>query len=163
MRHGLPRLGALLLTCVVIHASGQQSVTVLDPVHWSAESSLPHLVHAGTHFNVLLHAAIDEGWHLYALPEPNAFPLATEVALASTDAADLLRVDEDKPHHSLDPETKVATAWFAQSATFNLRLSATGSQRPAGLQVMVRYQACNDRMCLPQRDTTVPVQLHPAR
>lgn len=154
---------ALLLACAAMSAAAQSKPPALEPVHWSAESALPRSLHASTRFDVLLHATIDTGWHLYALPESDAFPLATEVALARTASVDLLRVDEERPQRHLEGDSRTVTAWFTQSATFTLRLSAMGTQPPHDLQVLVRYQACNDRMCLPQKEATVPVQLHSAR
>lgn len=124
---------------------------------------MPKVMQAGGRFTVLLQAAIEPGWHLYALPERDAFPLATEIALAKTNEADLLRVSQEKPQHTVDPESHIVTAWFAQAAVFTLRLASTSQHVPRDLQVLVRYQACNDRMCLPVRSEVVPVTLAAAR
>ena len=132
------------------------SQPALEPVHWSADVQLPPALHDGSRFIVLLHARIDEGWHLYALQDKDTFPLSTEVALTRNASADLLRVAEEKPHRSIDPESHVVTGWFAQSTTFTLHLAATAGM-PRNLQVLVRYQACNERMCLPAKQVSVPV------
>ena len=146
------------LGCAFSFAMAQPRPVPLDPVHWTAEMPLPSTQHTGSRVAVLLHATIDEGWHLYALPDRHTFPLATEIALVKNASADLLRVDEEKPHHSLDPESRVVTGWFARSTTFTLQLEAPAGT-PRDLQVLVRYQACNERMCLPTRQVTIPVQL----
>lgn len=152
-------LAATVPLCFPAVLAQQPAVSRLEPVHWSANASLPTIMQPGSRFAATLHASIDPGWHLYALPERDAFPLATEVALAQTSEADLLRVEEEKPRRSMDPDSHVLTAWFAQSATFTLRLAATTQHPPHDLQVLVRYQACNERMCLPPTNQTVTVQL----
>ena len=139
-----------------------QARSTPEPVHWTADARLTPGMHAGSRFNVLVHARIDDGWHLYALPDSDTFPLATEIALAKNSSVDLLRVEEENPHRSIDPESHVVTGWFAQSTTFTLHL-AVAAGAPRDLQVLVRYQACNDRMCLPAKNVTVPVQLLPTR
>lgn len=156
MMHMPLRASATLLFAFGAHAQG---VPRLDPVHWSAEALLPKASPAGSRFTVLLHAAIDTGWHLYALQERDAVPLATEIALASNPTADLLRVAQARPQHRVDPESHLVTAWFTQTALFTLRLASTTQQGPRDLQVLVRYQACNDRMCLPLKNETVPVTI----
>lgn len=141
-----------------VQTTQAQGPAALEPVHWLAQAQVPNGVHVGSRFAVLLHAKIDDGWHLYALPDSDSFPLATEIGLAKTPSADLVRVEEAKPHRSVDPESHVVTSWFAQSATFTLRLVAT-ADTPRDLQVLVRYQACNERMCLPARQVMVPAPL----
>ncbi len=153
MKHWLCRFAILVVALSIFPARAQPA---LEPVHWSADVQLPPALHAGSRFSVLLHAHIDEGWHLYALPDKDASPLSTEVALAKNASADLLRVEEEKHHRSIDPESHVVTGWFARSTTFTLHLAATAGA-PRDLQVLVRYQACNERMCLPAKQVRVPV------
>ncbi len=150
------------LGLAVSASAAQVRPVALEPVHWAAEANVSSTMHAGSRFAVLLHASIDDGWRLYALQDRESFPLATEIALAKNSSVDLLRVDEEKPHHSIDPESHVVTGWFARSTTFTLHL-ATVAGTLRDLQVLVRYQACNERMCLPAKQVTVPVQLSGGR
>ncbi len=152
-----------LALCAWAVDDAQSQRFTLSPVHWSAESSLPPKLQPGSRFNVLLHAAIDDGWHLYALQEADAFPLATEIALQKGEPAELLRVDQLRPRHVVDPESHVVTNSFTGSTTFTLRLASTTEPPMRGLHVLVQYQACNDRLCLPPRNELVPVLFRTTR
>ncbi|MGI4758410.1 MAG: protein-disulfide reductase DsbD domain-containing protein [Janthinobacterium lividum] len=134
------------------------------PVRWSAEP-LARPVPVGARFQVVLHAAIDPGWHLYALQQPEGGPMPTEIALQQDAPADLLRVDQEKPRRVADPQFHLLTAYFVQAARFTLRLQANGSVVPGAhpLHVLVRYQACNDRMCLPPHEDSLTVAVQMTR
>lgn len=130
------------------------------PVHWALHGVQP-AARAGERFEVRVDASIDPGWHLYALEEPQGGPIPTEIGIAEGDPASLLRVDSPPPRRLLDSGFQVVTAYFEDAAQFTLRLRADRAATAGGhaLHVLVRYQACNDRMCLPPRNDTVVVPL----
>lgn len=130
-----------------------------SPVQWHVKAAPNKPVKAGAKFNVTITGVPDPGWHLYALEEPEGGPIATEVSLTEGDPADLLRVDESKPKILPDPVTQKPAGFFDGAAEFTLHLAAAkDAATGAGvLRVMVRYQSCNDRMCLPPHTETVQV------
>lgn len=158
-------LAIVLLTATFAQAQEPLGNTDPQPVHWAVHSAPSGPVNDGARFQVILEAKIDPGWHLYALQEPAGGPMATEISLPTLAAADLLRVDQGRPRLAIDPQSHLLTNYFEGTAMFTLRLQANRSRSagPHPLQVSVRYQSCDDRMCLPPRHQTleVPLRIRP--
>ena len=107
---------------------------------------------------------IDPGWHVYAMEEPQGGPIATQVGLAENDPAETLRVTSSKPQIAPDASFGMSTGVFESSVDFTLYLRAVPAPNAGdGLQVLIRYQACNDQVCLPPHTDTVPVPLAMSR
>jgi hypothetical protein len=68
-------------------------------------------------------------------------------------------VEESKPKVVPDPVFQVATEFFENTASFTLHLQMAGDAAPGAhtLHVLVKYQSCNDRVCLPPHTDTVEV------
>jgi thiol:disulfide interchange protein DsbD len=130
-------------------------------VHWQVTQAPSKPLKPGAKFNVVVTGTIDPGWHLYALAEPAGGPIATEIALTEGDAADLLHVDQSKPKVIPDPVFQVPTGFFEGSAAFTLHLQLAPDAAPGAhtLHLLLRYQSCNDRVCLPPHTDTVEVAL----
>lgn len=131
------------------------------PAHWTAGNLPTKPVAPGARFSLILNARIDPGWHIYALEEPEGGPLATEIGLAEGDPVSLLRVDEAQPRMLPDPVYKQPTGLFQDTATFTLHLQLPRQPllHDTTLHVQVRYQSCNDKICLPPHTETVAVPL----
>ena len=152
-----------LLICVVVDAT--PAATVPTPVHWRVNKTPPNSVRPDVRFDVVLKAIIDPGWHLYALQEPEVGPVPTEIAITEGDPANLLRVDQSRPLRLLDPQFGRPVYDFQRTATFTLHLRTDKSVSPGlhTLHVRLRYQACNDRSCLPPRSESLDVPLQTAK
>ena len=150
---------------VLLLAGGRAEGAVKTPVQWRVKSAPGKAVKPGAAITVVVTGQPDPGWHLYALEEPTGGPVATEVALAEGDPADLLRVEESKPKVLPDANFGKPTGFFDGPADFALHLRVLKGT-PAGasqLRVLVRYQSCNDRVCLPPHTETIAVPLAIAR
>ena len=159
MRH------AISAALLAIACSLTAKAAVKPPVQWHIKSSAAKPLRSGLKFNVTLIGDLDPGWHLYALEEPEGGPVATEVALTEGDPADLIRVEEARPKVLPDPLFQKPTGFFEHSAEFTLHLQAARDlpSTSSGLHILVRYQSCNDRICLPPRTDTIAVPLTIAR
>ena len=131
-----------------------------SPAQWRIKS-VPASVKAGSKIAITVTGQIDPGWHLYALEEPEGGPIATVVGLTEGDAADLLSVDESKPIVIDDPLFHLRTGFFRSTADFTLHLRVDPSAKPGPtpLHVLIRFQSCNDQVCLPPHTDTVDVPL----
>jgi DsbC/DsbD-like thiol-disulfide interchange protein len=152
---------ALLLATMTLPALAAPK----PPVHWQVKAAPSGAVKPGGRFQVIVAGQIDPGWHMYALEEPQGGPIATEVAIAEGDPADLLRVNESRPEVILDPMFGLTTGLFRQNVAFTLKLQMPRGEAagPQPLHVLVRYQACNDHVCLPPHTDTVDVPLSVGR
>ncbi|WP_263381930.1 protein-disulfide reductase DsbD N-terminal domain-containing protein [Granulicella arctica] len=148
---------------LLVAAAAQASAAPKAPVQWHVKAA-PKTVKPGAKFNVTITGVLDPGWHLYALEEPQGGPVATEVALTEGDAADLIRVEEAKPRVLPDPLFQQPTGYFEGSADFTLHLQAAKeASATSGLRILVKYQSCNDRVCLPPHTDTITVPFTIAR
>lgn len=134
-----------------------------SPVQWQVKAAPHGAVKAGAKFEVGVSGQIDDGWHVYAMEEPDGGPIATQVALADGDAANLLRVAEDKPHMVQDAAFNLQTGVHLKTVAYTLHLQAGTETGSRPLHVVVRYQSCNENVCLPPRAETIEVPLVIAR
>ncbi len=108
-----------------------------------------------------LAARIQAGWHLYALQEPSGGPIATTISLAETKGFKLGSVTGTKPQTSFDPNFEMQVGLYSERAEFTLPVTIL-PDAPIGSQtltVQVRYQACNDKICLPPKAEKLTVQI----
>ena len=157
-------VGALCFLTLAATADPAFAAAPKPVVAWKVIRAPIKPVSRGARFNVVITGAIDPGWHIYALNEPEGGPSATEISLAEGDAAHLLHVDQARPQSWLDPAFRQRTTLFRDKAEFTLALQ-TASPSPSGvipLHVLVRYQACSARLCLPphtdQVEMAIPAQ-----
>jgi thiol:disulfide interchange protein DsbD len=150
-----------LCPLLLASASSTASAAPRAPVQWHLKIAPAKVMKSGSKFSVTVSGQVDAGWHLYALEEPGGGPIATQVALAEGDPADLLHVDESRPKVVFDPLFQQPTGFFEGTAEFTLRLQLA-NDAPEGahpLHVLVRYQSCNDKVCLPPHTDTIEVPL----
>ena len=156
----LPRsfAAALLLITTAAYAAPK------SPAHWHVKT-VPTSAKAGAKIALTISGQIDPGWHLYAMEEPDGGPIATVVGLTEGDPADLLSVDESKPILIDDPLFHLRTGFFRSAVDFTLHLRVDPSAKPGlnPLHVLIRFQSCNDQVCLPPRTDTLEVPLNVTR
>ena len=130
------------------------------PVHWTLGDLLESPVPPGVTFIAKLSAQIEPGWHLYAMEESDEGPIATEIGLAEGDTLTLLSVDEPAPRMMPDPMLRRSVGMFQKDASFNLHLRCP-HKLPAGStsHILVRYQTCNEQVCLPPHTETIAFTL----
>ena len=147
------RIRLLLLLAVVVAASfAQTSKRKLkyDPVQWSLEIQ-PATAAPGERAVARLTATIEEGWRLYAPTTPKGGPIPTELTLTDSAAVEGWKVYQPKPKTKLDPNFGQETQTYHDEVIFlfDLTLSGNAELGTAELQANTRYNACNDRLCLP--------------
>jgi len=154
----VPRLlaGFFLL---LVSAFGAQ-----DPVQWKLTFDSPSAP-PGSKILARLAAHIDPGWHLYSLTTPKP-PIATTAGLAENPAIAGFQVYQPKPLIKLDPSFGVNTETFGEEVVFlyEIGLKKDAPAGPAEITAQVRYQCCNDSMCLPPKRKTASgtIQIDPA-
>lgn len=140
------------------------------PIHWTAAlPSASRALQPGQKITVALTGDIDAGWHVYAFPQPPDSPIiATQVTVPDGQPLALSgEIPPPKAESLMDPTTGKPTAVYTNSVTIDLplrvaRKAHTGKQ---DLEIDVRYQACNSRLCLPPRTNKVslPLEISPRR
>ena len=140
-RRTLALLAVLFGSCAVTYAQRATEV-----VKWTATVSKSSAASA----SVVLSATIQDGWHVYALSQPAGGPTPLKITIPSGAPFALQApVVEAKVTRREDPGFKMETAFYMNSVNLTLNVKKQGTTAAETLPVDVRYQACNDRLCLP--------------
>ncbi|HWZ31635.1 MAG TPA: cytochrome c biogenesis protein CcdA [Bryobacteraceae bacterium] len=147
---------AILLAAALSPASAQK----LDPVQWTLSSDSQKAA-PGSSVTLKLTAKLDENWHLYSLTTPKGGPIPTTAGLAENPAVAGFKLYQPKPARKFDPNFNLDTETFEKEAVFWIvaDLKKDAATGPLELTAQVRYQACDDRQCLPPRKKTASLTL----
>lgn len=137
---------AFFIYCALLVFSLQLSAQIYNPVNWSTEVKS---LEDGT-FDLLIHAKIDQGWHLYAQDLPNADgPIATEFSFTETKEFSLNGgVTEPKPITKYDPNFDMDLNFFEHSVTFKQNITSN-SPAAHSIEGEVFFMVCDEEKCLP--------------
>jgi len=131
-----------------------------NPVHWSCQAPQRPL-RSGATFTVKLLARIDPGWHLYGLEQDEGGPFPAKISLADDAILRLGSVHASKPIEFFDTNFDKRVRLYVDKAEFSLPLTVLRSAKtgPQHASIHVRYQCCNDTMCLSPKDVSVDLPL----
>jgi len=143
----------LILTVLFLPAV----VLAQNPVSWSLESDAKgKTLKQNETFKAKLKAAIEGEWHLYAVEQPDGGPFPTKITIPENSPFQLDgKPNSPAPITKFDPNFNIDTKFFAKSAEFNLPLKAISEAKGDDLAVNVRYQVCDDKVCLPPKTVKV--------
>lgn len=128
-----------------------------NPVSWSLESDAKgKILKQNEAFKAKLKANIEGEWHLYAVEQPEGGPFPTKITVSENLLFTINgKITSPLPITKFEPLFNIDTKFFAKSAEFNLPLIATGEAKTDDLAINVRYQVCDDKVCLPPKTVKV--------
>ena len=133
-----------------------------NPTKWSLESDVRGAqLETGREFSVILRAEVEPGWHLYAPDQEPGGPIATTIKAAEASPFELAgEITFPTPKAEPDPnfivdDKPLVTKFFTDRAEFTVPLRATASANGDAIALDVRFQLCNDTLCLPPRTKRV--------
>lgn len=128
-----------------------------NPVKWSVTNPPKKTLKPGEQITLHLEASIEKGWHLYGLDQRDGGPISTEIGLAEGSPFDLGAVKASKPVEIFDFNMWVR--FYTDKASFQLpvQVKTDAPAVDANIEVDMRYQSCNDRICLPPKKATVRI------
>jgi thiol:disulfide interchange protein DsbD len=101
---------------------------------------------------------LDTGWKLYATDQPPGGPYATKISVAEGKPFEMAgKIESSKATVKPDPlfsdfdGKPLITKFFTETATFTIPVKATADTTSDDLAIDVRFQVCNDTVCLPAR------------
>lgn len=132
-----------------------------NPVHWTSSGIPQKPFRPGATLTAKLVARIDSGWHLYALEQEEGGPVPTEISLAGQSVLTLGAVRASKPIQLFDPNFNKRVSLYVDKAAFELplQIAVSAPPGPQHIAIHVRYQCCNESMCLPPRTAAVDLAL----
>lgn len=116
-----------------------------EHVRWTAEA-VPRAPDSGGTANIVVHAEVGPGWHIYATPATSPYT-ATSLTLELPEGIRPIGHWQNPKAEAdpLGPESGVYTGEVRFSHAIEVAPSLRGEQK---IRVVVAYQACNDRQCM---------------
>ncbi len=156
---------ALLMLALAGSASAYQGLPA-NPIRWSVKDAGPKKpLPAGSSFSLQILAHITPGWHLYSTSQPEGGPIPTRVWLAEGQVFQPAKeLQFPVPHKMFDKNFEMDVEYYEESPTFTLFLKVAPKTPPGKhtLVVQARFQACNDKVCLPPRTEKISLDVEVA-
>ena len=126
-----------------------------NPTKWTLESeSKGKALKADENFKARLKAEIEGDWHLYAMDQPKGGPIATTIKTEEPFKING-EIKSPPPITRFDPNFKIDTKFYKKSAEFDVPLQTTAETSADDLALNVRFQLCNETLCLPPKTVKV--------
>lgn len=138
-------------------SAGQRSVSAQNPAKWTLSLSPKEgRLAAGASVEAVLSAEIAPGWHLYAPEQPQGGPVPTTIGVAEGSPFEISgKIVSPAPIKEFDPNFKIETKFFKDRASFSVPLRAGADSPVAAVALTVRFQLCNETLCLPPKTVKV--------
>jgi thiol:disulfide interchange protein DsbD len=153
---------AVFLIVILGLLSIGQAAQAQNPVSLSM-SVKPAKVAAGGKVTANISASIGGGWHMYSITQGGGGPIPTRISVAEGVFKAAGAASGSAPKREMDPNFGIMTEFYAGSASFTIPVSTDASTAPGSqtLTINVRYQVCNDSLCLPPKTVKVsaPVEI----
>ena len=124
-----------------------------NPVKWTLSPAVTEL-RADSVTSMRLAATIDKGWYIYSITQKAGGPTPMTVTVEPSPPFHIQGdVQGPAPVVVFDKEFNITTERYEGTASFIVPVSATIAEgiQPNALDVKVRFQACNETLCLPAR------------
>ncbi|WP_225931460.1 protein-disulfide reductase DsbD family protein [Leptolyngbya sp. 7M] len=136
------------------------SVSAQDPTRWILENdsdAAGRNILSSAESKVTLKVNVEPGWYLYAMDQPQGGPIATVIRISDASPFELVRSTQAaEPLAKADPNFVVdgkplQSRFYTEHAAFDLVVKPLKEVTLAELRIDVRFQVCNDTLCLPPR------------
>jgi len=154
-----------LFTLATIFTQAPDAAAAEDPVQWTltfdSKAAAP-----GSHVLAKLTGTIQPRWHVYSMTTPPGGPNPTTAGIANNPAVAGFKIYQSKPERKLDPSFGIDTETFAgqYDLWFDIELRKDAAAGQADITANVRYQSCNDTICLPpkKKSATASIAIDPS-
>jgi thiol:disulfide interchange protein len=128
---------------------------VQEPVSWTFRYEKT----SDNTYEVVMNAAIDQGWHMYSMDIPAGGPIATSFAFNNVPDYYIsgTPVAVTKPEVKFDQSFEMNIGMYAGTAEFRQKVEI--KKYPAVVKGTVTFMSCNDKECLPPRDVEFSVSI----
>jgi len=138
--------GFLSILLISLFSLSNSFAQIYNPVKWSTEVKEAN----NGEYELLIHAKIDEEWHLYSqyLPSDDG-PIATEFTFPESSDYELIgKVEEPKAKTEYDPNFDMDLNYFEEEVTFTQKIKLLSSK---SIEVVgeVYFMTCDAEKCLP--------------
>lgn len=97
-------------------------------------------------------ASIEGGWYMYSISQGPGGPIPTRISLGEGPFK-MGTVSGPRPKVKMDPNFGINTESYSGSAVFSVPFTVEPGtpEGPQALNASIRYQVCDDRVCLPPK------------
>jgi hypothetical protein len=146
-------LGFTALLCC-LSSSAATAQAPIQPVSWSITTNSGAAAKPGSHLTLDVTAHIDSGWHVYGFHQDENGPTPLRITVDPRGFLELTGKPEGtSPTRKHDASFGLDTEIFEHAITLHVPVlvkpGATAESRELSLNV--RFQACNDHICLPPK------------
>src|SRR5210317_519531 len=118
---------------------------IYDPVKWS--TAVEKI--SDTEYDLVITAAIETNWHLYAQNVPEDGPIPTTFTFNPSEGYELVGSTSEEEGHTVDdPIFLMKIKYFDTQATFKQRIKLLTDSR-LDISGEVEFMVCDDTQCLP--------------
>lgn len=141
---------ALMIGGLFITSYGQNPVSL-------SMSVKPGKAKAGEKITANISASIGGGWHMYSITQGSGGPIPTTIKVTDGVIKSAGGARGSAPKREMDPNFGIMTEFYAGSTSFTVPLVVDSAAQPGtqNVEVKVRYQVCNDKLCLPPKTISV--------
>ena len=147
MKKTIIMLWALVLTLAV-------NAQMVNPVHFTSELKTGD----GAKGEIIFHATIDKGWHVYSTDLGNNGPIQASFNAVKMDGVELVGklTPRGKVITQMDKMFDMEVKYFENEATFVQKIRFTKPEYD--IDCYLEYGTCNDESCLPPTEVTFKQQ-----
>ena len=119
---------------------------IYEPVKWNVEQKST----GNNTADILIHATIDDGWHLYGLNLPKGGPVPTSIVFEKLENATKVGKIQtpSKLLKQFDANFNMELNWYTTDAQFIQKIKYTDGSK-VKVKGYIEFMACNDKSCLP--------------
>jgi DsbC/DsbD-like thiol-disulfide interchange protein len=153
--------GVLLVAALLSDGSGREARAQDPPIRFGLRAPGTELAPGGV-LPLLVVAQVPRGWHLYGLKQPADGPIPTRIEVGPGPLFQLAApVSASGAEAAFDPNFGQVVEWHDDSAAFRVPVRASRTALPGTYraEVLVSYQRCNERLCLPLQTDTLALAL----
>ncbi len=135
-----------------------------NPITWKIERSGRGPVEPKARLEVVVTAAIEDGWRLYSITQPPGGPITTRIRLLKDQPfVQDGRIEGQPPLREIDRNFDMEVEYHEGSAAFQVpvRVAESANAGPENLRIETIFQSCNEKLCLPPKTVRLelPVEL----
>jgi thiol:disulfide interchange protein len=131
----------------------------IQPITWDFSA----IALKNNEYEVVLNAAIEEGWHTYSttLPMSDEGPLGSWITFEESDNYELIDgITEENAHSYFDETWEMDIVDFSEEAVFKQKIKITDSDEFL-LKGNINFMVCKDGACLPPEDAPFEIKITP--
>ena len=139
----------IALVFTLIFTTWVLQAQIVNPTKWDFNSK-----QNGQDVELIFHATIDHGWHLYDTYLPEGGPIATTITYNDSTLFDFVGEIQKNPlpEAHFDETFQLQVGYFSDEATLTQKIHLKSSG-PVEIKGTVLFMSCNDETCTPPEET----------